>query len=61
MEFEKDWDFDEIIDRSHTGSMKWEPEVLVAKFWKGRENLLPLWVADMDFKCPPLDCSQFGQ
>ena len=32
--------------------MKWEPEVLRAKFGAGRENLLPLWVADMDFYCP---------
>jgi len=48
----KDWNFDEIIDRRGTASMKWEPEVLSAIFGKGRENLLPLWVADMDFKCP---------
>ncbi len=48
----KDWNFDEIIDRSSTASMKWEPEILTATFGKGRENLLPLWVADMDFKCP---------
>jgi cystathionine beta-lyase len=32
--------------------MKWEPGVLRFKFGKGRENLLPLWVADMDFLCP---------
>jgi cystathionine beta-lyase len=50
--FEKDWDFNEIIDRKNTGSMKWEPKVLCTKFGKGREDLLPLWVADMDFKCP---------
>ncbi len=49
---ETDWNFDEIIDRSNTGSMKWEPSVLVAKFGQGKENLLPLWVADMDFYCP---------
>ncbi|MBU4130133.1 MAG: aminotransferase class I/II-fold pyridoxal phosphate-dependent enzyme, partial [Proteobacteria bacterium] len=49
---EKDWDFDAIIDRSNTGSMKWEPSVLKIKFGQGRENLLPLWVADMDFLCP---------
>lgn len=49
---QKDWNFDEVIDRSHTGSMKWEPEVLRIKFGPGRENLLPLWVADMDFKSP---------
>ncbi len=48
----KDWDFDEIVDRNNTASMKWEPGVLSAIFGKGKENLLPLWVADMDFKCP---------
>ncbi len=48
----KNWNFDEIIDRGNTASMKWEPEVLTRVFGKGRENLLPLWVADMDFKCP---------
>jgi len=48
----KDWNFDEVIDRRSTGSMKWEPAVLREKFGQGRENLLPLWVADMDFNCP---------
>lgn len=48
----KDWNFDEIVDRSGTASMKWEPQALTRVFGKGRENLLPLWVADMDFKCP---------
>lgn len=49
---EKDWNFDEVIDRSNTGSMKWEPEILRLKFGPGREHLMPLWVADMDFYCP---------
>ncbi len=49
---DKDWNFDEIIDRSGTASMKWEPGVLSKVFGKGKEELLPLWVADMDFKCP---------
>jgi len=48
----KDWNFDEMIDRSHTSSVKWEAEVLNRVFGKGKEGLLPLWVADMDFKCP---------
>jgi len=52
MKPEKDWNFDEVIDRSSTGSMKWEPAVLRATFGRGKEDLLPLWVADMDFKCP---------
>lgn len=49
---ENEWDFDEIVDRSHTGSMKWEPDILRTKFGKGREHLIAMWVADMDFKCP---------
>lgn len=35
--------FDEIIDRTHTNSSKW------LKYPKG---VLPLWVADSDFRCP---------
>jgi cystathionine beta-lyase len=46
------WQFDQIIDRSNTGSAKWDPSVLEQKFGKGRGELLPLWVADMDFTCP---------
>lgn len=52
MKISKDWNFDEIIDRSNTGSVKWEPDILQAKFGRGREHLLAMWVADMDFKCP---------
>ena len=44
------YDFDTLTDRSNTNSIKWEPSVLKRMF--GREDLLPLWVADMDFKCP---------
>ena len=42
--------FDEIIPRAGTGSLKYDfgPERL------GREDLLPMWVADMDFAVP--DC-----
>lgn len=46
----KEWNFDEIIDRSNTASLKWEPSVLGNLF--SRNDLLPLWVADMDFNCP---------
>jgi len=48
----KEWNFDQVIDRSGTASMKWEPQVLAKVFGEGKEKLLPLWVADMDFKCP---------
>lgn len=43
------YNFDEIIDRSGTQAVKLER--LKAVF--GHEDLIPLWVADMDFKSPP--------
>lgn len=49
----QEWNFDQIIDRNGTCSMKWEPAVLNAKYGPDSENLLPLWVADMDFHAPP--------
>ena len=39
-------DFDEIIDRKNTNSIKYDFALRRGK----PENLLPLWVADMDFK-----------
>jgi len=44
------WNFDEIIDRNCFGTIKWQPEFL--KKWLKYEDLLPLWVADMDFRAP---------
>jgi len=43
------YDFDEVIDRRHTDALKID---YVPELW-GREDLLPLWVADMDFATPP--------
>lgn len=44
------YNFDEIIDRRGTSSVKWDG---VQKYWNGRNDLLPMWVADMDFKTAP--------
>lgn len=41
------YDFDRIMDRRNTASYKWDQ--LTALF--GGEDVLPLWVADMDFPC----------
>jgi len=42
------YDFDSVIDRSNTCSIKYEPS------WRGKPaDALPLWVADMDFASPP--------
>lgn len=42
------YDFDEVIDRSGTNSAKWDKNTLKEMF--GAEDVLPFWVADMDFK-----------
>ena len=41
----QDYDFDAPIDRRSTASLKWD------KY--GDRDILPLWVADMDFRSPP--------
>ncbi|WDV45352.1 pyridoxal phosphate-dependent aminotransferase [Clostridiaceae bacterium M8S5] len=44
------YNLNEIIERNNTYSVKWDTTFLKEQF--GRSDLLPLWVADMDFKCP---------
>jgi cysteine-S-conjugate beta-lyase len=39
------FDFDEVVDRRGTASEKWDK-------YRGRD-IIPLWVADMDFRSPP--------
>ena len=43
------YNFDEIIDRRGTDALKIDA---IPNIW-GRDDLLPLWVADMDFATPP--------
>jgi cystathionine beta-lyase len=38
------YDFDKVIDRRNTCSAKWD---------YGESDVLPMWVADMDFESPP--------
>lgn len=42
------YDFDEIIERQGTDCFKWD----ALKAMYGREDLTPMWVADMDFRSP---------
>lgn len=42
------YDFDEIIERKGTDCIKWD--YLSERF--GRDDITPMWVADMDFKAP---------
>ena len=38
--------FDEIHDRRIPGDIKYTPV-------EGVKDLIPMWIADMDFRCPP--------
>ena len=41
-------DFDKIIDRKNTSCMKWDSN----KDIFGSDDILPMWIADMDFEVP---------
>ncbi len=44
----KKYDFDEVVPREGTYSLKWDARERIF----GKSDILPLWVADMDFKTP---------
>ena len=56
-----DFNLDQEIPRTGTGSAKWGASFEDGEFVQtdrsdpkyGDDQLLPLWVADMDFRCPP--------
>jgi cystathionine beta-lyase len=43
------YDFDKIINRENSGSVKYD----MRKEYFGTVDVLPMWVADMDFEAPP--------
>lgn len=45
------YDFDKVIERKGTWSMKWDDKPLENTF--NNKEVLPLWIADMDFKAAP--------
>ena len=42
------YNFDKVIDRTGTNCSKWD----LRKEVFGREDVLPMWVADTDFEAP---------
>jgi cystathionine beta-lyase len=44
------YDFDKLIDRTNTNSMKYDFMEIFLNIKD--KDLLPMWVADMDFECP---------
>jgi cystathionine beta-lyase len=51
------YDFDKIVDRTATESMKWVYPRQVLKV----EDAIPMWVADMDFEAPPALVEALGR
>ena len=50
------YNFDEIIERRNTGCVKWDAEVprqTGGRPLPGGKDIIPLWVADMDFRVAP--------
>jgi cysteine-S-conjugate beta-lyase len=45
------YNLDEKIDRCNTNSLKWEFMNILTD--KSDKDTIPMWVADMDFACPP--------
>jgi cysteine-S-conjugate beta-lyase len=43
------YDFDKICDRSDTNCIKWDARKSIF----GRDDIIPMWVADMDFPAAP--------
>ncbi|ERT10607.1 hypothetical protein O185_23875 [Photorhabdus temperata J3] len=46
----KPHDFNQIIDRHNTGSVKWD--FLDRYLQLNQTDLLPMWISDFDFQCP---------
>lgn len=44
------WNFDEVIDRENTNSVKYDAAPIVNPALP--EKYIPMWIADMDFACP---------
>ncbi|WP_373895242.1 hypothetical protein [Virgibacillus sp. CBA3643] len=42
------YDFNQVINRYNTNSVKWDK---TEKLF-GDKDILPMWIADMDFACP---------
>lgn len=47
------YDFDEIADRKIDNARKWDTAIVNGKFPGIKDDFIPLWIADMDFKAAP--------
>jgi len=42
------YDFNKVIEREHTANVKYD----LREVYFGKADVLPMWVADMDFESP---------
>lgn len=47
------YDFDILADRRLDSARKWDIDIIRIKYPEVREDFIPLWIADMDFKAAP--------
>lgn len=48
------FDFNRVIDRRTTNDIKWNHRVVKSSYdSSAQRKVIPLWIADMDFACPP--------
>lgn len=48
------YNFDRIIDRRETNDIKWHAKAVESYLHVPiQEDMIPMWLADMDFACPP--------
>lgn len=49
------YDFDRHVDRKNTNDMKWHTEAVKGYLGRDvREDMIPMWIADTEFACPPV-------
>ncbi|WP_066496816.1 MalY/PatB family protein [Abyssisolibacter fermentans] len=46
------YNFEELLYRENNGSMKWNKEYIRRRFPKSKDEIFPLFIADMDYKLP---------
>lgn len=49
-----EYNFDRIVDRKSTNDLKWHSKAVESYLHVPiPDNIIPMWLADMDFACPP--------
>lgn len=49
------YDFDRIVDRTHTNDLKWNREAVIGHLKNEvPEDFIPMWIADTEFACAPM-------